>query len=101
LLALLNKCIIAEYFDGLPAHTLSKQKRNLLTPRYDLSVCQGCQIFLGTTDQNGKNIPKWTQNIPNAHKIPNGIRIDQMALKCTNIFDFKTLQNLPKLGFLV
>jgi hypothetical protein len=30
---------------------------------------QGCQIFLGTTYQNGKNIPKLPQNIPNDHKI--------------------------------
>jgi hypothetical protein len=43
---------------------------------------QGCQIFLGTTYQNVKNIPnnhkifkmatkytKWPQNIPNGHKI--------------------------------
>jgi hypothetical protein len=39
---------------------------------------QGCQIFLGTTYQNGKE-----RYIPNDHKIyiPNGHKIDQMALK--------------------
>jgi hypothetical protein len=41
---------------------------------------QGCQIFLGTTYQNGKNTP-------NDHKM------HQTAVKCTN----KTLQNLPKM----
>jgi hypothetical protein len=33
--------------------------------------------------------------------IPNGRKIDQMAIKYTNIFHRKTLQNLPKFGFLV
>jgi hypothetical protein len=37
------------------------------------SAVQGCQIFLGTMYQNGKNIPKttkyakWKQNRPNGH----------------------------------
>jgi hypothetical protein len=56
---------------------------------------QGCQIFLGATYQNGKNVPKWPQNIPN------GCKIDEMSIKFTNIFYCKTLQNLPKLEFLV
>jgi hypothetical protein len=38
---------------------------------------------------------KWPHNTPNDHKM------DQMAIKHTNIFRFKLLQNLPKLGFLV
>jgi hypothetical protein len=29
----------------------------------------GCQIFLGTWDQNRKYCPKWTQNVPICHKI--------------------------------
>jgi hypothetical protein len=32
--------------------------------------------------------------------IPNGSKIDQMAITYTNIFHCKALQNLPKLGFL-
>jgi hypothetical protein len=60
--------------------------------------CQGCQIFLATTYQNGKNIP-------NDHKMyptPTfGSKIDKMAIKNTNIFYYKTFQNLPKLWFLV
>jgi hypothetical protein len=36
---------------------------------------RGCQIFLGTTYQNGKNVSKWPQSIPNGHKI------FQMAVK--------------------
>jgi hypothetical protein len=33
--------------------------------------------------------------------ISNGRKIDQMVIKYTKIFHSKTLQNLPKLGFLV
>jgi hypothetical protein len=64
---------------------------------------QGCQIFLCTRYQNGKmytyqiiiNVSKWPQNIPYGRKT------DQIVIKYTNIFHCKTLQNLPKLGFLV
>jgi hypothetical protein len=38
---------------------------------------------------------KWEQNIPN------GGKIERMAIKYTNIVNWKTLQNLPKLGFWV
>jgi hypothetical protein len=33
--------------------------------------------------------------------ISNGRKTDQMVIKMTKIFHCKTLQNLPKLGFLV
>jgi hypothetical protein len=33
--------------------------------------------------------------------ILNSLKIDQMDMECTNIFNCITLQNLPKLGFLV
>jgi hypothetical protein len=42
--------------------------------------------------ERGKKDTKRSQNIPKGHKI------DQMAIKCTNIFHIKTLQNLD-LGF--
>jgi hypothetical protein len=38
---------------------------------------------------------KWPQNKPYGRKI------DQMVIKYTNIFHYNTLQNLPKLEFLV
>jgi hypothetical protein len=41
------------------------------------SCKQGCQIFLGTTYQNGNKLPKSPQNIPNGHKIY------EMAVKYT------------------
>jgi hypothetical protein len=56
---------------------------------------QGCQIFVSTPYQNGKIIP-------NSHKIyqiavnrPNG----NIFNIHNNIFHYKTLQNIPKLGF--
>jgi hypothetical protein len=73
--------------------------------------CQGCQIFLGATHQNGKiyqilshKIYQWPQNIPNGHKIyqmatkytkwsqniPSGHKIYQMVTKYT-----KWPQNIP------
>jgi hypothetical protein len=61
---------------------------------------QGCQIF------SWYNIPKlekynqFTLNYTNLpQNIPNGRKMDQMAIKYLNIFHFRILQNLPKLGF--
>jgi hypothetical protein len=63
---------------------------------------QVCQIFLGTTYKIGKNInlittkcTKWLWNVPNGRKLY------QMLIKHTNIFNRNSLQNLPKLGFLI
>jgi hypothetical protein len=53
---------------------------------------QGCQIFLGKTYQKTTKYTKCPQNISIGRKI------DRMSINYTNI---KTLQNLPKLGFLV
>jgi hypothetical protein len=60
---------------------------------------QGCQVFLGTKFQNGEKYARLTRTIPNVHKIDR--KSDQVAIKYTNIFQCKTLQNLPKFGFLV
>jgi hypothetical protein len=49
----------------------------------------------GTNIPNNLKYTKWPQNISNYRKI------DQLIIEYTNIFHFKTLQNLPKLGFLV
>jgi hypothetical protein len=58
-------------------------------------------------DSSWYNIPK-CETIPNNLKMarwpqrtPNDSKIDQMAIKYTNIFHCKTLQNWPKLLFLV
>jgi hypothetical protein len=63
---------------------------------------QGCQIFPGTIYQIGENVPNnHKNNQSDTQYIPNGGKIDQMAIKYTSIFQSKTLQNIPKLGFLV
>jgi hypothetical protein len=48
----------------------------------------GCQILLGTTYQNG-------ENIPNGH-LPIGSKIYQMVIKYTNFFNYKTPKIYPK-----
>jgi hypothetical protein len=79
--------------------------KNLATLLTTKTGCfkEGCQIFRGTTYQNWINIPRWPQNLPKGHKvcIRNGSKIDRMAIKLTNTFRCKALQNFPKLGFLV
>jgi hypothetical protein len=62
---------------------------------------QDCQIFLGTTYQNGKKYAKLPPNIPNGHNIYQMALNRTHFIKYTNIFHCKTLKNLPKLGFLV
>jgi hypothetical protein len=62
---------------------------------------QGCQIFPGTIYQNGENIPNLPQLCQMYWNIPNGREIFQMAIKYTNFFHFKALQNVPKLEFWV
>jgi hypothetical protein len=81
---------------------VKKTKRRIQILVAGMTNMQGCQIFLGTTYQNGKKYTKmttkytkWQENIPNASKM------DHMALKFTNIFRRNTLQNLPKFEFLV
>jgi hypothetical protein len=60
----------------------------ILSFEYFLCCMQGCQIFLGTTYQNGEKNNKWPWN-------------RQIGHKNTNIFYCKTLLNLPKSGFRV
>jgi hypothetical protein len=56
---------------------------------------QGCRIFLSAKYQHGGKYTKWPQ------PLFNGRKIDQMVLKYTKIFHCQTIQNIPKLGFLV
>jgi hypothetical protein len=55
----------------------------------------------GLPDYSWYNIPNGHKIYQMATKIPNGRKVRQTAIKYTNIFHYKTLQNLPKLGFLV
>jgi hypothetical protein len=65
------------------------------------STDKGCQIFLGTKYLNRKNIPNGRKKYQMATKILNGPKIDETAIKYTNIFHGKTPQNLPKFVFFV
>jgi hypothetical protein len=65
------------------------------------SLRQCCQISFATMYQNGENIPNNHKYIKWPLNIPNGRKMDLMATKYTYTFNCKTLQDLPKLGFLV
>jgi hypothetical protein len=62
----------------------------------------------GLPDFSWYNLPKWGKSFQMTVKytkwpqtIPNGSKIDQVAIRCANIFFWKTLRNFPELGFLV
>jgi hypothetical protein len=63
-----------------------------------LTLGRVARDFYIPTYQNAEKYTKLPQTIQN---IPNSRMIDPMAIKDTNIFYCKTLQNLPKLGSLV
>jgi predicted aldo/keto reductase-like oxidoreductase len=73
-------------------------KKKVFVPLSMQHENKGCQIFLDKTCQDGENIPTYHKIYQNAVKY---CQIDQMAIKYTCIFYRKTLQNLPKLVFLV
>jgi hypothetical protein len=47
---------------------------------------QGCQIFLGTTDQNGKMNQNDHEIYQMAIQLTSGSKIDEISIKYTNIF---------------
>jgi hypothetical protein len=60
-------------------------------PAPDLTVSerQGCQIFLGTTYQNGEKIHQITMKYTKCpQNISTGRKIDQMVIKYTNILHY-------------
>jgi hypothetical protein len=66
------------------------------------TICRGCQIFLGTTYQNGEKYTKLLYNIPNGHKkyqkaliIHNGFKINQHFPR-----PFQGLPKYSKMAFL-
>jgi hypothetical protein len=66
---------------------------------HEKGVTQGCQIFLVTWYKNRIKCTKWTQNVPNGHKM------SQICICKTfwtiSTFPSKALQNVPKFEFLV
>jgi hypothetical protein len=98
MLALVNfNCFkISIHLGATGVNSSDRRSKGLIFSATTQSEDQGCQIVLGTTYQNAKNIP-------NKHKIYKMAvcKVDQMAINFTNIFHCKTLQNLPKRGFWV
>jgi hypothetical protein len=60
---------------------------------------QGCQIFREKIYQTRENIPDDHKIFQRSIKIPNCRKIDQMAINCTSIFNWKSLQNYPNWEF--
>jgi hypothetical protein len=66
-------------------------RRYLISTRFQTrclfksNVQLGCQIFLGTTNPNGKKLPNGQKIYHMAINVPNGSEIDQMVAKTTNI----------------
>jgi hypothetical protein len=82
-----------------PSSPMSKVLIRRISPSRRHNQGRVARFFLlATTYQNEKKSTKWLTNIQN---IPNDNKVYQMALKCINIFHWKTLQNLPKWVILV
>jgi hypothetical protein len=65
-----------------------------IAPDWFCYSCQGCQIFLDTTYQNGENIPKCHLNTKWHWNIPIGRNISQMAIEYFNLL--RMFQGPPK-----
>jgi hypothetical protein len=87
----------------------NKNNKNILFPQTFepsdskvsfFSACkQGCQIFLGTKYQKtGKNYQITTKFNKYPQNLLNGRKIYLKAIKYTNIFLSKALQNVPEIG---
>jgi hypothetical protein len=48
---------------------VAKEKYFNIEVFFNMSICQGCQIFLGTTYPNVEIYTKLPQNVPNGHNI--------------------------------
>jgi hypothetical protein len=67
-----------------------------------MGLTPGLPDFSWHTIPKGEKMYQIATKLPNAHKCtPNGRNIFRMAIEYTNLSHSKTLQNLPKLGFLV
>jgi hypothetical protein len=62
---------------------------------------RNARFFLVQHTKKGKIFEMTTKYTKKPQNIPNASKIDQMDIKYINIFHSKSLQNLPKLVFLV
>jgi hypothetical protein len=91
-----------------PCKNLSTVKANGYT-RHWLTGFVGKHSRAGLPDFSAYLIPKpekcrykWTQNVPNGHKISQmSVKDSKMSIKYSNILLFQGLKTLPKLRFLV
>jgi hypothetical protein len=86
----------------------SSVRSHYAEPQESITHPDSWQSQSGLPDFSWYKIPKWgkytkwPQNIPNGHKtFPMTVKLDQMVIKHAKIFHCKTLQNLPKLVFVV
>jgi hypothetical protein len=82
--------LVANYANSLPTQDNVRQPESGLPDFSWYNIPKWEKIYQMTTKYT-----QWPQNILNCRKI------DQMAIKYTNFFHCKTLQNLPILEFLV
>jgi hypothetical protein len=59
------------------------------------------RFFLVQNTKTGKNIPNYHELYQISIKYNKDHKMDQVSIKYINMFQCKTLQNLPKFGFLV
>jgi hypothetical protein len=59
------------------------------------------RFVLVQNTKTGKNIPNYHELYQMSIKYKKDRKMDQVSIKYANIFHCKTLQNLPKFGFLV
>jgi hypothetical protein len=87
--------------ETLPANTSEAITSNIFRAFFIRArLKQGCQIFLHTIYQK-KDIPNYHQRTKCPYNVPNGRNLFQMDIAYSDIFHFRPIQNLPKLGFLV
>jgi hypothetical protein len=76
---------------GLLARKITRKKNRALLRN---AALQDCQMFLGTTCQNGRKIDQTTKNIPGGHEI---FKMDNIPYqtKYRKIFQYPPLQDPP------
>jgi hypothetical protein len=88
---------IAHSHSLFAASTINKHSH-----RVQLSVVNGvARFFLVQNTKTGKNVPNYHELFQMPINITKNRKMDQVSIKYTNIFQYKTLPNLPKFRFLV
>jgi hypothetical protein len=88
--------VLSKGLHGKSGHAPGKKRKKI-------SPSQGCQIFLGAWYENWKKCTKWTQNVPNGHKISQivSIKYYKRPLNKSTFSNLRPWKCFPKLVFLV